>query len=472
MATIGSTLVAVIRMIDVCVKFIGRVRDVPQEVEELLDDISHYSSTLDVLQKVLDHYTQTFNFEHDGLNNAIVKFHCTIIELEKFIEKHAPLTNVNTFIWVVDDEYKQTIKKLKDDTKKYEDRITMLSQQLQLYSSSMTHRAVTEVQNGISERRQPGSVGVADGSIDWRNPFGEQVPDLGRRAGDCPSPIARNDTSTTLVAPSIFSTITRHSSTTTFQSILGTMPTPSVRRPSFTPKNGAAKIWCKSEQATRVISKIRFREHKDGRLLLLQVMCVDGVEKHHKLPDNPIPYQEHRRESHKIRNLDPSITNLVKFFGSTDYEYRFDDEDAPLSGVPNVQTHNDLIDCKSFQETVVGKTCIYRVEVDKIYSKRSSKTAECNWQNLQLWENRVNGGQSITFFGNGKEQRFLEFKIVHLRPSKSQSKGTLTLEFDQRKAGKTRTPEEALEKSLSYLKITFTDPGEIPAFLRAARFGS
>ncbi|KAI9865689.1 MAG: hypothetical protein M1813_002147 [Trichoglossum hirsutum] len=446
MASIGSSLAALIALIDKFVRLNKRVQGAPQEVEDILDDISHHGSALDSLQGVLDEYMQTFSMKRDALDNAIRKFRDTLAELERFIAKYTPLTNADAgkfetaqhmVDWVIDDEYNQTVKKLKDDIAKHGERIKELLQPLKIHSDTVTYKAVVE------------RVKSADGDIKWRIPFQGQARILSRRTSEQQSTFILMNASSKSIAPSISSIGTSQSSpsarqsiscTTIADTIKSTPATRRVNRTSFVPKGGIARIWCKRGRASKVISKIRFQEHKDGRLLWLQVVDADGEEIIHRMPENPIPYLEHHHKTHNIRKLDCSITNLVKFFDDGNYEYSFGDE----------------VDCRAFQEKVMGKELVSCAEVNSIYSKRS-KTGECNWQTLRIWKDWDSGAGTIMFYGAAKDKEFLQFDTTHLCPSIS--KDVLKLKFDGRVMGKKRTKEEELEKKLDCLKITFTDPG-------------
>jgi hypothetical protein len=247
MASIGSSLAALIALIDKFVRLNKRVQGAPQEVEDILDDISHHGSALDSLQGVLDEYMQTFSMKRDALDNAIRKFRDTLAELERFIAKYTPLTNADAgkfetaqhmVDWVIDDEYNQTVKKLKDDIAKHGERIKELLQPLKIHSDTVTYKAVVE------------SVKSADGDIKWRIPFQGQARILSRRTSEQQSTFILMNASSKSIAPSISSIRTSQSSPSARQSISCTTiadtikSTPArVNRTSFVPKGGIARMY-------------------------------------------------------------------------------------------------------------------------------------------------------------------------------------------------------------------------------------
>ncbi|KAH0551756.1 hypothetical protein GP486_007027, partial [Trichoglossum hirsutum] len=438
MATIESSLAELAGLINKFLRFSKRVLDAPQEVESLLDDVSHYGSSLDFLQEVLDSFAQTFNFKPDAIDKAILKFRKTLTELEKFIAKYAPLMDADAgkietaqhmVGWAIDGEYNHTVKRLKDDIAKYGERIMGLLQPLVMHSDTVIYKAVIEGQIGVQNGVLP-----AGGDIKWGNPFQ-------RSKSIAPS-----------IAPSISTTI-RQPPSSARPSISGTTIAGTIKpdpasiiaiRPSFTPKMGV-KILCKHEQP-RVISKIRFLGDGDGRLLQLQLVDDSGAKISHPMSKNPIPYLEHPHKTHHIRESYPgiTITNLVKFpkvVDAVNYEYIFESK----------------ADCEVFQEKVMGKKLVRCANINSILSDRSSKTVECYWQTLRVWRDRTSRAETIMFYSATNENAFLQFDTTHLRSSEPKE-DVLKLEFDGRAKGKKRTEEEELEKSLGCLKITFTDP--------------
>ncbi|KAI9763895.1 MAG: hypothetical protein M1840_009007 [Geoglossum simile] len=449
MAGMVDPLFGLIRLVDKIVRLKQQVRNIPDEVHRVLDAVSRARGGLQALSSVLDDHKEIFGDKFAilaGLDTDIPAFHSTLLELESFIDDYAPSTNPNatllevagrTVVWIAKEYRDDRVKKLQEDIARHIRWIEESKSTLLLVATSAIARSNSVVENVL----RTGNGVRADGGIRSRDD-----PRRGSRPQSIQTPPGESLFSSS--RDSTWSSATYVDSTPGTMKPASTMASKKSSRPAFVP-NGKAEIWFQGERerVPSTIQDITFKRYGDGSVARLVITDIAGVERKHNVPKNPTsqtPYSFHTREI-RIRGFDSRVKRLVKFFGATEYEYSFENES----------------DYKLFLRLTVGKTLCSYAEVESISSKRS-RTPECAWQNLQLWEDDT-GTRTIMFYGSGgKERQFLEFN-THLQLTKLKSDHTTVLEFTKRKTEKERTSKEELEKKMGCLEIRFTkqeDGGE------------